>query len=289
MRDRGCGVGDPAAATARAGGSRHSCVAWFSDGWLTVAGRRPQRQGLGTAVGPYAVRSSGRDVAFVGGGALFAGRLPGRLSRLPPVRSGCWTDGSGWQSFFAVADGQLLVGASPCDLAYPNLGHSQPLFIHPVAGGRWRVLTHLPGQQPPVLAARADRLAIGVQYSTRRMDVTLLDLATGRRRRPVRLPDGVLSFSGPNRLVDAVPIDGEFPISPAYQSAGTTFGYYASGYDVRLYTDRGRMIARLGRSVRPPLVSGSHVILFDASPTLGLSIIRNDRQLTTLALVRSVA
>ena len=123
--------------------------------------------------------ASGNAVALAGAGAGLAGGVPpGRLSPVEgageEVRGfaggGCsaWSPRAGSTAEtpgdFVVAHGEL-VDAGECQAENGGSEEqepatAQPLFIHGLHGGAWRILRWVRGNQLPILATERDLLAI---------------------------------------------------------------------------------------------------------------------------------
>lgn len=236
-----------------------------------------------TAHFPYVAESAKHGFALLAGSELLSGSVAGRPAPLPTARSGCWTSGIPSEgAFFTVTGSQLVTGSAwSCSKRRP-VG-PQPIFERPLRGGRWRVLTRVPGTVPPILAGDSTRLAIGVQQSRSRMQVLLVDPGTGHVRRSVRLPDGYLALDGPARLVVSVPLTRSFPLGPRFDvgQATVSFGAGSSGsaYAVAEFSSHGGVIRRLGTTATQPLVSGGRMIVStigdDGSQTLILRALRS--------------
>lgn len=190
----------------------------------------------------------------------------GRVITLPPGRPSARGLCRGWIAapstpprFFAVVGRYVVLDASgvpPCQAG----SSPQPLYVHSLSGGRWRVLRWLAAASPPVLAAYGSLLAVGVQLSPHRMRVRLIDVDTGRLRGTLWLPDGYLQFAGPDRLVLSAAPANSFPVTPPDGSEGGLYVNPSGRYRLGLYSIRGRRLARLGSSATLPLVSGSHLV-----------------------------
>jgi hypothetical protein len=220
-------------------------------------GRESSVASSASAVAAIAGEGAGKDVAFVGDVP------PSPLVVVAPPRlmggGGCkgWLPGGD----FVVAGDDLVV-AGECQ--WDDYSVRQPLYIRSLRGGRWRVLrwltvVSLPGGDgvydnvPPVLAAEGDLVAVGVQFSSVRMAVSILDVRDGRRVARFDLPDGYMAFASRDRLVLSVPVlpspeDHDFPLSSD------------NLYRLALYSTRGQHIAELGSAQEPPLVSGMHLL-----------------------------
>lgn len=217
---------------------------------------------------PPHVASSATAVVVLGGegekAEFSGGVLPGPLAPIPEPElvggGGCrgWQPGGG----FVVAEDDL-VAAGECH--WDDHSVREPLYIRSLRGGRWRVLRwlavdSLPGGDgldygvPPVLAAEGDLVAVGVQRSSAKMEVSIIDVRSGRTEARFDLPDGDLGFAARNRLVLSAPVpaspdDGDFP-----------FSEWPGPFRLALYSTRGRHIAELGSAQEPPLVSGMHLV-----------------------------
>jgi hypothetical protein len=220
-------------------------------------GRESSVVSSASAVAARAGEGAGKNAAFVGGVP------PGPLVAIVPPKlmggAGCkgWLPGGD----FVVAGDDLVV-AGECQ--WDDYSVRQPLYIRSLRGGRWRVLrwlavVSLPGGNgvydnvPPVLAAEGDLVAVGVQFSSSRMGVSILDVRDGRTVARFDLPDGHMAFASRDRLVLSIPVlpsseDHEFPLS------------FTNLYRLALYSTRGQHIAELGSAQEPPLVSGMHLV-----------------------------
>jgi hypothetical protein len=173
--------------------------------------------------------------------------------------SGC----KGWlpSRDFVVA-GDDLVSAGECQ--WDDYSAREPLYIRSLRGGRWRVLRWIAaislreGDGPyssvePVLAAEGDLVAVGVQFSSAKMEVSILDVRTGRTVSRFDVPDGYMAFASRERLVLSFPVlgpeDKDFPLS-----SGDNL------YRLALYSASGYHIEEIGLSQEPPLVSGMHLV-----------------------------
>ena len=133
------------------------------------AGRRRSRLRRRRAAGPPGAGGNGRrrSARLLGRGMSFLVTMVGSSPELP--------------GDFAVADGELL-DAGECQgesgVRYnQELATAQPLFVHRLRGGGWRILRWLKGNQSPILATERDLLAIGEPLGAKTMRVTILDLA----------------------------------------------------------------------------------------------------------------
>lgn len=232
---------------------------WFRGGPVLLEGFSSPTMRLGGLEQlPQRVASSATGVAGLIGaedeGEFFGSVPPSPFVTLghPPLRPGAGC--KGWlagRDFVVAAD--ELVAAGECN--WENVAVRQPLFVHSLSGGRWRVLRWLPGDVPPILAAGGNLLAIGVQVSSAQMDVSILDIRTGRTQARFVLPDAYLAFASPNRLV----LSADEPSSPgAWVAPEEAPG--GGPYRLWLYSTRGQRIADLGSAGIPPLVSGMHMV-----------------------------
>ncbi len=242
---------------------------WFDEGSVFFKGFHSGRVRLGSVKSELRpqIASSATAVALLSGGekAEFLGGVPpGPLTAIAAPKllggSGCkgWLPGSD----FVVA-GEDLVAAGECQ--WDDYSARQPLFVRSLRGGRWRVLRWLEVVSPPggdsaytnaspILAAEGDLVAVGVQFSSARMDVSILNVGSGRTVARFDLPDGYLAFASPKRLVLSIPApyspnDVDFPLEE-----------WSGPFDLALYSTRGRRIAGLGSAERLPLVSGMHLL-----------------------------
>jgi hypothetical protein len=159
---------------------------------------------------------------------------------------------------FLVTGGEVVLAASGVDGCQGG-DTRQPIYERSLRRGRWRVLRTIDNHYPPRLAAHGQLLAIGAEIPVNDgrlllMRVRLIDLRDGRLRAQFTLPDGNLQFAGPDRLVLSTP-------------AAPGFAYASGGLPSRmfLYSAGGRLLAELGRTARPPLVSGDHLVTVDES------------------------
>ncbi len=241
---------------------------WFDEGSVFFKGFHSGRVRLGALNSQSRPRiaSSATAVALSGGeNAEFLGGVPpSPLTAIAAPKllggSGC----KGWQpgGEFVVA-GDDLVAAGECQ--WDDRSVRQPLFVRSLRGGHWRVLrwlavVSLPGGDgvytnvSPVLAAEGDLVAVGVQLSSARMDVSILDVRSGRTVARFDLPDGSLAFASPSRLVLSVPA----PSAP--DEVDFPLDEWSGPFDLALYSTRGRRIARLGSAERLPSISGMHLL-----------------------------
>ena len=187
---------------------------WFDEGSVFFKGFHSGRVRLGAVKSEFRPRiaSSATAVALSGGEkAEFVGGVPpSPLTAIAPPKlrgaSGCkgWLPGGE----FVVAGDDLVV-AGECQ--WDDRSVRQPLFVRSLRGRRWHVLRRLavdslPGgdglydNAPPVLAAEGDLVAVGVQFSSARMAVSILDVRNGRTVARFDLSDGYLAFASPNKL-----------------------------------------------------------------------------------------
>ncbi len=250
-------------------------VVWFDDGPVFLKSFESGSTRLGTistegGALPH-MASSATAVAVLGGdeeNAEFFGGVP--PSPLVPIEQPKLVSGGGckgWQpgGDFVVAENEL-VAAGGCQ--WDDRSVRQPLFIRNLRGGHWHVLRwlavdSLPGGDglyynvPPVLAAESDLVAVGVQFSSARMEVSILNVRSGHTEARLDLPDGHLGFASHNRLVLSVPSPSssnevDFPLSK-----------WSGPFDLALYSTRGPRIVALGSTQEPPLVSGMHLVTSD--------------------------
>ena len=162
---------------------------------------------------------------------------------------------------FVVA-GDDLVSAGECQ--WDDYAAREPLYIRSLRGGPWRVLRwvatiSLRGGEgvyssiEPVLAAEGDLVAVGVQFSSAKMQVSILNVGSARTVARFDVPDGYMAFASRERLVLSFPVlgpeDEDFPLF-----SGDNL------YRLALYSTSGYHIAELGASEEPPLVSGMHLV-----------------------------
>ncbi len=226
--------------------------------------------------------ASSDAVALVGVGAGFAGGVP--PGRLVPVEGPdeearefaggeCpdWAPVVGSRanvpSDFAVADGEL-VDAGECQaqngsVGYQELATAQPLFIHRLQGGGWRVLRWVKGHEPPILATEGNLLAVGEPLPAARMRVTILDLAGRRLVARFGAPLGDLSFASSRRLVVSVPASREQMVAFRAATSAPEKRVLRSSYRLQLYTLNGTPLAYLGTAGEPALVSHMHLLVHE--------------------------
>jgi hypothetical protein len=242
---------------------------WFDDGPVFFKGFHASGVRLGSietkGIGrESSVASSATAVAAEGGDGFVGGVPPAPLVTIAPPRlmggSGC----KGWlpSRDFVVA-GDDLVSAGECQ--WYDYSAREPLYVRSLRGGRWRVLRWLATVSQaggdgvyynvePVLAAEGDLVAVGVQFSSAKMEVSILDVRNGRTVARLDVPDGFMAFASRERLVLSFPVlgspeDEDFPLS-----SGDNL------YRLALYSTSGYHIAELGLSQEPPLVSGMHLV-----------------------------
>jgi hypothetical protein len=240
-------------------------VVWFDEGPAFFDGYRSPIAPLGTftllprrAQGSVAASASAVAALRYQGG--FVGGLPPAplrpIAQPKPVRDGeCigWLPAIGREPDFAVVADELLDAGEclerPDVVGEEDAAHRQPLFVRSLRGGRWRVLRWLPGDLPPILASYGNLLAVGVQRSLAKMEVSILDLPSGRTVARIGFPDGYLSFASSERLVVTVPTEfwpeeTNFPLGPQVE------GHHTSPevrlYRLGLYSTRGRYIREVG-------------------------------------------
>jgi hypothetical protein len=248
-------------------------VVWFDEGPVFLKGFKSGRVRLGAINAPderlsqmtssataVAALREEKNAAFVGGvppGPLVPIAQPELVSG-----GGCkgWQAGTKSVHDFVVAEDDL-VAAGECHWDDPSV--SQPLLIRSLRGGRWHVLRWLPGDtEPPVLAVEGNLIAVGAQFSSAEMEMSILDVRNGRREARFDLPDGHLAFASRDRLVLSVPV----PLV---------------GYRLALYSTRGQHIAELGSAQEPPLVSGMHLVT-DEGETVSVSSLAGGARKTVI-------
>ena len=149
-------------------------------------------------------------------------------------------------SDFVVA-GDELVTAGECVrkrtaskggdvIEIPTSPAEEPVLVTGLNKGGWKVLRWLKGATAPSLAAEGDLLAIGRQISRARLDVSIINVLSGRTRARFVTPDGALSFAAGNRLLLFEPVEEAFPPEGAIGGA----------VQLELYSLRGRALAALG-------------------------------------------
>ena len=148
-----------------------------------------------------------------------------------------------------------LVAAGSCNWHEHYL--RQPLFFKSLRGGPWRVLRWLPGEVEPELAAEGDLLAVGVPFSSARMEVSIFDIRDARPWARFDLPDGYLDFASRDRLVLSAPA----PSAP--DEVDFPLWEWSGPFQLASYSTHGRLLAGLGTAQQPPLVSGMHLVTVD--------------------------
>jgi hypothetical protein len=241
---------------------------WFDD----TAVRRISASGRGGlvqtlpgsfAIEPYEVSASSRGIVLSSARGLMSGPSGGPLSSVPSTRVGCWTVGDASSQTFVIAVGDEVVSDAVCSCAGRPSRGPQPVFVRRVTGGgRWRVLTRVPGSAPPVLAGSDQEIAVGVQRSRRKLQVRFLSLAGEPIRPGVSLPDGYLQFSGPNRLVLTVPAASGFPLRPVIDVGNPNVAddRTAAAFSTAVYTATGTRVRGVGLSATLPLVSDGYMV-----------------------------
>jgi hypothetical protein len=238
-------------------------VIWFNDGPIFLKSFHGGSKRLGTikaVENPRApVASSASAVAAIpvagaGNNAAFVGGVP--PSPLVPIAQPKLLRGGGCKGWLPGGDfviaGDDLVAAGECQ--WDDRSVREPLFIRSLREGRWRVVRWLAGESEPILAAEGNLVAVGVQVSNAKMEVSILDVRNDRTVARFDLPDGYMAFASHDRFVLSVPVlrspeDHDFPLS-----SGDNL------YHLALYSTRGRLIAGLGSAQEPPLVSGMHLV-----------------------------
>jgi hypothetical protein len=267
-------------------------VVWVDEGRILFQGFRSGQVTLGGPVESAApiLAASNTAVAMVGAGAGFAGGVP--PGRLAPVEGAdeearewaggecsLWSPAAGASDDFAVADGEL-VDAGECSATNggfeeQELATAQPLFVHRLRGGGWRVLRWMKGHQPPVLATEGDLLAIGDPVSAERMRVTILDLATGSLVAQFRAPLGGLSFASSRRLVLSVTLPAHYAMSSRNAKGTEVILVPAIRHRLELYTLHGRPLAYIGTVGETALVSHMHLLLEEEVEGHSALVVRN--------------
>ncbi len=236
-------------------------VVWFDDGPILLDGFKSGSTRLGAIDAQDErlprIASSATAVAVLGGdeeNVEFLGGVP--PSRLVPIAQPKLVRGGGCRGWLAGGDfvvaGDDLVAAGECQWDDPSV--RQPLFIRSLRGGRWRVLRWLAGESDPILAAEGNLVAVGVQFSSAKMEVSILDVRSRRIQARFNLPDGHLGFASRDRLVLSVPA----PSSP--KEVDFPLSEWSGPFHLALYSTRGGRIAGLGSAQEPPLVSGMHLV-----------------------------
>jgi hypothetical protein len=165
-------------------------------------------------------------------------------------------------SFVIAAGADIVSDAVWSCTRTPSRG-PEPVFVRPAAGGgRWRVLTRVPGSAPPILATSGGEIAVGVQHSRRKLQVRFLSLAGAPVRPGVTVPDGYLQFSGPHRLVLTVPAATGFPLRPVIDVGNPNVSdeRTAGAFSTTVYTATGTRVRGVGRSGTLPLVSDGYMV-----------------------------
>lgn len=257
-------------------------------GWISPSEARrrfPHMAASATAVAALLKRPE-PDGSLGGATPGFIGGVPPRaLVSIPqprPIRGGgCqrWEPATHAAIGDFVVAADTLVTAAECDgerlisgevqVIENEAFELQPLFARDLRRGQWRVLRWLPGGAPPILAAEGNQVAIGVQSSLAKMEVSIVDVRSGRTQSHFGAPDGYLSFASPERLVLSVPAFarpwerefGPFPLRPQMPLLGRSYSEArVAGYSLALYSTRGKRIASIGSSEEPPLVSRMHLL-----------------------------
>lgn len=263
-------------------------VVWVDEGHVLYQGfRSAGSTSLGTVEAPSALASSASDVALApsGGTHLFLGGAPrGGLAPIEqiaaPVTGGecsAWVPASegDW-----VVVGDELVDAPYCegegdDSDVQQAATREPLFVHGLSGGGWRVLQWLKGNAEPVLAAEGPLLAIALPLSCNcvkassaseeGMEVSILDVPSGRTLARFAMPDGTtLSFASSGRLVlwtllkraakAAAATSKRVTDQPELPPVGPR------RYRLALYSLQGRRLGELPPVPEGALVSDMHVL-----------------------------
>ncbi len=285
----------PARAEASALAVLRDGVVWVDRDRVLFQGFRSGPATLGgvPASSTQILAASADSVALVGAGAGFAGAVP--PGRLAPVEGPdeearefaggeCpdWAPVVGSRanvpSDFAVADGELL-DAGECQAQNggfdgQELATAQPLFIHALRGGKWRILRWVKGHEPPILATEGNLLAVGEPLPAARMRVTILDLAGRRLVARFGAPLGDLSFASSRRLVVSVSEHaGDAGSSSAARPQETVV--LRRSYRPELYTVKGRPLAYLGTAGEPALVSRMHLLVKEEVEGHSILAVRN--------------
>lgn len=271
-------------------------VVWVDQGRVLFQGFSAGQVTLGgmPASSTPILAASANAVVLIGAGPGFAGGIPpGRLAPVEGVDeevrefagAGCsvWSPKIGSTSEapsdVAVVDGEL-VDAGECQaenggFVEQELATAQPLFIHRLHGGGWRILRWLKGKQPPILATEGDLLAIGEPVSAVRMRVTVLDLASRALVAQFGAPLGDLSFASSRRLVLSVPAYARRASSSSAPPAATERLLRTTSYRLQLYTLNGQPLAYLGTAGEPPLVSHMHLLVNEEVAGHSVLAVRN--------------
>ncbi|HEY4428268.1 MAG TPA: hypothetical protein VGN08_08710 [Solirubrobacteraceae bacterium] len=261
-------------------------VVWVDEGRVLFQGFWSGTASLG-AVEPFSstLASSDTSVAVTRGGGrqgFAAGAPPRRLAPVEQIYEGVrhgdcssWVPLIGYPSDFAVARDQLVDG-SECqgEIGGQEATTSEPLFVRNIRGGAWHILRWLDSEGPPILATEGNLLAIGVQLSSTRMRVTILDVATAKVAARFDAPDGYLSFASPHRLVLSVqlPVAGFLPAAGA---ATRVPPLRRQLYRSELYSVHGRRLADLGTTPELPLVSNMHRLVWEIVEGRSVLAVRN--------------
>jgi hypothetical protein len=226
---------------------------------------------------PYLTRFSGEGNVLIAGGRLFSGGSNAAPKAVPRGQSGCWIAGAPADGAFVVVAGDELISGPVWSCGSRPSRERQPIFWRKLTGGRWHVLTTVPGLWPPILAADGNVVAIGVQKAPSRMNVELISTAGRLVASPVSLPDGYLGLARPQRLVLSTPTQFRFPLEPRYDAgfgyvdypgadttsaaANNTYPITHSAYSIAEYLAHGQLVRRLGTSDTQPLISDAVMIV----------------------------
>src|SRR5262249_1837640 len=151
-------------------------------------------------------------------------------------------------------------------------GPRQPLFVHDVRGGGWRIWRWLNEGFAPILAAEGTLVALGEPLTPPRgeavgtvlhMRVTVIDMPTGAVRSRFVAPIASIAFASPDRLMltsSETPSPGP-AASPVAGLASTREALHIQiDYHASLYSIGGRKLGDLGTYGEPPRVSHMHLL-----------------------------
>jgi hypothetical protein len=252
---------------------------WYDEGPIEFDrfGVGTVQLGWGGRYNPDVLQSSADAVAGVlGEGRFQGGLLGGRIRPMyQPVgvpAGECevgWIPDAGDEPDF-VLSGRKIISAATCVSADGNkldaeAANGQPLFIHDVRGGEWRVWRWLHGGFEPPLAVEGSLVAVGEppkvalreseSTARRYMRVSIVDSHTGAVLAHFRTPFGQLAFAAPDRLVVTVSESRR-----ATAASRAREGFPAPTYRSFLYALDGRRLADLGTFDAIPRISNMHLL-----------------------------
>ena len=252
---------------------------WYDEGPIEFDrfGVGSVQLGWGRSYSPHSLQSSGDAVAGVlGEGRFEAGLVSGRIRPMyQPVAvpggecTGGWVPDAGNAPHFVLA-GLKIISAGVCVDDERNeyeagTAKGQPLFLHDVRGGEWRVWRWLRGGFEPPLAVEGTRVAIGEPLGAaarevetvgaRRMRVSVLDARNGAVLARFRAPFGSLAFAAQDRLV--VTVQQRPAARSAIRSPPSLMRISFSSF---MYALDGRRLADLGSLGASPRISHMHVL-----------------------------